>query len=143
MLMLNKKKKGFTLAELLIVVAIIAILTAIAVPLFVTSINKAQTVGENANIQAVRSSAIVYILTQEKPEAGKGNNIYDEEGKLYAEFEVKATVSATGEVTINYVQGDASVSVPDSCVADPENEGGYIVTCKITSVDFGSIGGKP
>ena len=37
-----KNKKGFTLMEMLIVVAIIAILIAIAIPTFASSLNKAK-----------------------------------------------------------------------------------------------------
>ena len=35
-------KKGFTLAELLIVVAIIAVLVAISIPIFTTQLNKSK-----------------------------------------------------------------------------------------------------
>ena len=63
-----KSKKGFTLAELLIVVAIIAVLTAIAVPLFVGSLNKAEKNVENANITAVREAAVTEILTSDDPD---------------------------------------------------------------------------
>lgn len=38
-----KNKKGFTLMEMLIVVAIIAILVAIAIPTFASSLNKAKS----------------------------------------------------------------------------------------------------
>ena len=55
MLQRIKSKKGFTLAELLIVVAIIAVLTAIAVPLFVTSLQKAEEATFNANKDTVRT----------------------------------------------------------------------------------------
>ena len=65
--MKKRLKKGFTLAELLIVVAIIAVLTAIAVPLFVTSLNKSQKAADDATISAVRSAAIAYILNQDEP----------------------------------------------------------------------------
>ncbi len=65
--MSKKLKKGFTLAELLIVVAIIAVLTAIAVPLFVTSLTKAQNATKDANKRAVRGAAVAYILEQEVP----------------------------------------------------------------------------
>ena len=37
-----KKKKGFTLAELLIVVAIIAVLVAISIPIFTSQLKKAR-----------------------------------------------------------------------------------------------------
>ena len=62
MLQRIKSKKGFTLAELLIVVAIIAVLTAIAVPLFVTSLQKANEATFNANKDVVRTAGISTIL---------------------------------------------------------------------------------
>lgn len=47
-----KNKKGFTLMEMLIVVAIIAILIAIAIPTFANSLNKARTAVDEANIRS-------------------------------------------------------------------------------------------
>jgi type IV pilus assembly protein PilA len=46
-------KKGFTLAELLIVVAIIAILTAIAIPVFTAQLNKAKYATDEANARSI------------------------------------------------------------------------------------------
>lgn len=62
MLQRMRSKKGFTLAELLIVVAIIAILVAIAVPLFIGAIDDAEHKVYEANKHAVRSAAVAYIL---------------------------------------------------------------------------------
>ena len=45
-------KKGFTLAELLIVVAIIAVLVAIAIPTFSGAMEKAEKATDDANIRA-------------------------------------------------------------------------------------------
>ena len=52
--LMNKKlnKKGFTLMEMLIVVAIIAILVAIAIPTFSKSLNAARASADAANIRA-------------------------------------------------------------------------------------------
>ena len=49
---MKKNKKGFTLAELLIVVAIVAVLTAIAIPVFTSSLEKARAATDAANIRA-------------------------------------------------------------------------------------------
>ena len=46
------KNKGFTLAELLIVVAIIAVLVAVAIPVFTAQLNKAKIATTVANIRA-------------------------------------------------------------------------------------------
>ena len=43
-------KKGFTLAELLIVVAIIAVLVVVSVPIFSSKLEKAREAADVANI---------------------------------------------------------------------------------------------
>ena len=47
-----KSKKGFTLAELLIVVAIIAVLVAIAIPVFASELEKSREATDAANIRS-------------------------------------------------------------------------------------------
>ena len=54
----KNNKKGFTLAELLIVVAIIAVLVAIAIPVFTTQLEKSREATDVAN---VRSSYAVVV----------------------------------------------------------------------------------
>ena len=50
--MKKNNNKGFTLMEMLIVVAIIAILVAIAIPTFTGSLNKARVAADEANVRA-------------------------------------------------------------------------------------------
>ena len=48
----KENKKGFTLAELLIVVAIIAVLVAISIPIFTSQLEKSKAATDAANIRA-------------------------------------------------------------------------------------------
>lgn len=50
--LLHNRKKGFTLAELLVVVAIIAVLVAIAIPIFTSQLEKAREATDAANLRA-------------------------------------------------------------------------------------------
>lgn len=52
------RKKGFTLAELLIVVAIIGVLVAVSVPVFATQRRKAVDAVNKANIRAAKAMAL-------------------------------------------------------------------------------------
>ena len=57
-----KNKKGFTLAELLIVVAIIAVLVAIAIPIFTTQLEKSKEATDIANIRSAYAEQVTNIL---------------------------------------------------------------------------------
>src|SRR3989339_77117 len=60
-----KKSKGFTLIELMIVVAIIGILSAIAIPKFADLIRKSNEGATKGNLGAVRSAISIYYGEQE------------------------------------------------------------------------------
>ena len=66
----SKDKKGFTLAELLIVVAIIAVLVAIAVPIFTGQLEKAKESADAANLRAAYATAAVKALEADGVFAG-------------------------------------------------------------------------
>ena len=69
--MKKTNKKGFTLAELLVVVAIIAVLVAIAIPIFTAQLEKAREATDAANLRAAYAELAVDVLdgdTVEKKE---------------------------------------------------------------------------
>jgi len=60
---MKKNNKGFTLAELLIVVAIIAVLTAIAIPVFTSQLEKSKEATDISNIRSYYAEVTTALLT--------------------------------------------------------------------------------
>ena len=68
---MNKNnKKGFTLAELLIVVAIIGVLVAISIPIFTSQLRKARLATNQANARAAYAAAVSAYLTDDNVTGG-------------------------------------------------------------------------
>ena len=64
----NLKKSrngGFTLVELMVVVAVIAILAAIAMPQFLSAADRARTAKETADIQIIKNATQLYMIVKD------------------------------------------------------------------------------
>ena len=59
----DRKKQGFTIMEMLIVVAIIAILVAVSIPIFNNSLHKAKVAADKANVRAYYAELQLEYLT--------------------------------------------------------------------------------
>ena len=76
---MKEDKKGFTLAELLIVVAIIGVLVAISVPIFTAQLQKAHLATNQANARSAKAAIVTAYLEDSTIKAGTYNC---ETGKL-------------------------------------------------------------
>lgn len=110
---LKKNKKGFTLAELLIVVAIIGVLVAISIPIFTSQLEKSREAVDEANIRSAYAEVASDLLTEPKANdtANKTDKISEitytanaTNGDTYS-----ATVTATQTDTSKWTSGDPSI----------------------------------
>ncbi len=143
-----KSKKGFTLAELLIVVAIIAVLTAIAVPLFVGALSNAEKNVESANVRVVRGAAVVYLLdktndatlwaepTKDNIRAWTVTAITSKSGEL-SNMEVKAVENGVAAKTTTQ-EGFTTEGK-----AEKQPDGSYKVTLLLTETGVSDIPEMP
>lgn len=110
---LNTKKslkKGFTLMEMLIVVAIIAILVAIAIPTFTSSLNKAKVAADEANARSIYAVLTADYMTNGSittyPTMGTSGNTVTYGGTTYkfsdktTSFEAKAGSDGAPTVSV-------------------------------------------
>lgn len=115
-----KNKKGFTLIEMLVVIAIIAVLVAVAVPVVSNSTTKAKAATDAANLRTAMSDANVYILTEgsfddaahdftaaEVPLVGETSKW---KGDSYT---LKVSIDADGVITAVFSNGSDSVTLDD------------------------------
>ena len=68
---MKKSTKGFTLAEVLIVVAIIAVLVAISIPVFTSQLHKARVAADWANVRAYYAELQYEFMETEKIDENK------------------------------------------------------------------------
>ena len=105
---LRKNEKGFTLAELLIVVAIIGVLVAISIPIFTSQLEKAREATDLANMRAAKAAAVAEYLdddsatwTKKYYDAAKGTLVAEKPAKGYGKG--TKTVGNASNEEIGYV----------------------------------------
>ena len=110
----HKKEMGFTLIELMIVVAIIGILAALALPKFASLLEKSREAATKGNQNALRGAISIYYGDNE------GTNpeyIFTTQAYMFSRYidglpPVKATHSGIGQGTIESPSGTDAMHVP-------------------------------
>lgn len=103
----RENKKGFTLAELLVVVAIVGILVAISIPVFTAQLSKARKATNQANLRAAKAAAVAQYMTDEMDTNATAEVIYDYDLAT-------GTVKSIGNTNSEYIVKDANKKEIDS-----------------------------
>ena len=116
------EKKGFTLAELLIVVAIIGVLVAISIPIFSNNLRKARLATNQANARAAYAAAIAWYYENSSTDTQtyKDGGYYDVSTGLFRPGELSTEDNITLDTTIDKwdVDSPARYKTSKRCVGD-------------------------
>ena len=111
----KSRKGGFTLVELMVVVAVIAILAAIAMPQFLSAADRARNAKETADIQIIKNATQLYMIDKNVDTPPTVENLYKEG---YLTEHVKTAKDKEYTITYEVVNGGTAkavvVKAPDS-----------------------------
>lgn len=123
-----KNKKGFTLIEMLVVIAIIAILVAIVVPTVTSATNKAKAATNAANLRTAAAQVEIAMLTNDVDTtkvSASGNTITVAAGSGADSKDIKIDVPAMKSVS-GITGGDVKVQFLNSAVVVSYGDDGTV-----------------
>ena len=104
----RSRKGGFTLVELMVVVAVIAILAAIAMPQFLSAADRARNAKETADIQIIKNATQLYMIDKNVDTPPTVENLYKEG---YLTEHVKTPKDKEYTITYEAVNGGTAKAV--------------------------------
>ena len=104
----KSRKGGFTLVELMVVVAGIAILAAIAMPQFLSAADRARNAKETADIQIIKNATQLYMIDKNVDTPPTVENLYKEG---YLTEHVKTAKDKEYTITYEVVNGGTAKAV--------------------------------
>lgn len=130
-MMTNRRYCGFTLVELMVVVAIMSILTAIAIPIYQNQLTKGRRAAAQAEMMEISSLQEQYLLASRSyvthtDLAGNGYSLPDDVSDFYS-YTVAVSTSSIPGFTITFTPtgtqaGDGSLTLNNYGVKTPASK---------------------
>lgn len=92
----SRKKKGFTFVEIIISIAIVAILIAVAIPAYKAIKTSAERTAHNANVDQISSVALLYFTDYPDDKEVTSSKLY-QLGYLKNDVKVPSSIDANGK----------------------------------------------
>ena len=126
-----REKKGFTLAELLIVVAIIAVLVAIAIPVFSTQLEKSREATDLANVRAAYAEVTTAFI-----EDGAAHSANVPMTSNLSDIKTTATETVAGVAVDKILKGS------DPCAVAVDTDGKVTINGNVATTGFLNTSGS-
>lgn len=135
----KKKRKGFTLVELVVVIAILGILATIAIPRFSESRKSAAVAAHNANVRVIKSVVVMYLAdnpseTGATDIASKLDDRFDGGAMPKPNFNATGgAVGSTDKFAVTIENGDIKVVPGEMKISDEAATKGNVVPVNTTT----------
>lgn len=116
-----RSNNGFTLIELVVVIAILGILVAIAVPRMANSREKAARSAHNANVRTIESAANMYMAEQGIPENGASKEEVQEYLQDWPKVPKGGNIPQEGSEYSVTIKSDGTIEVTPGKIPEPED----------------------
>lgn len=106
-----KKQNGFTLIELMVVILIVGVLAAAAIPLMRGNIDRSKWAEANAAAGAIRSAVKVYFIETGNTVTGSLNDATVQQALSYQPADLNGTYFGVTDYTIDSVSSDGIATI--------------------------------
>jgi len=103
---MHRNKKGFTLIEMLVVIAIIAVLVAIVIPTVTSATDKAKAAADASNLRSILGAMNAVLMTDERNIEQATMDYAAPDSALYSGAKLYVMYTIPGVIDVYYVDGE-------------------------------------